>query len=273
MGKTRTIVINARPQQVFDYLCDFNKHGEWNGDPDDTDSELPKGSVRVGTVVKRWHTRLEHRNGGSVEDVVINRQESVTHLVPNQLLGIEASVYRHEFTGAELRTAYTLYFALQPAEFGTQLTIQHTDTYLSLGEILNHLIRLPLLPFRLHPHGKMLYGILEKIKYRVEREQGLRSQMIGNIGSVPIAGGNKMPGFSFGSTYSVDRSREITCDQCDLKFAPLKDFSIRSMMFRSLLIFPGRRYFRRHFVCPGCGAELYHKMEQFKAGVRGPLEY
>ena len=73
-----------------------------------------------------------------------------------------------------------------------------------------------------------------------------------------------MPGFSYGNTYSIDRNREITCDQCDLKFAPLKDFSMKSLMLRSLLIFSGLRYYRGHFVCPICGAELHHKMEEFK---------
>ncbi len=50
------VVIGAPPQQVFNYLADMTRHGEWNHEPDFKVTARPAGPPAAGSVFRREKT-------------------------------------------------------------------------------------------------------------------------------------------------------------------------------------------------------------------------
>ena len=90
IGKYRTVV-NANPEEVFAYVSDISRHGEWSANPL-TVEEASEGPVAVG---KKYRT-LAQFMGGEVEADV-----EVTEYEPNSLFAFKlkdsSGAHVHEF--------------------------------------------------------------------------------------------------------------------------------------------------------------------------------
>ena len=95
------VVIGAPPQEVFNYLADMARHGEWNGEPDFMVTTRPEGRLGVGSVCRREKTGVMRgpliiRGGMSDNPLRIVKTMTITSYDPYYSLGIET---RNSYNG------------------------------------------------------------------------------------------------------------------------------------------------------------------------------
>ena len=117
-------VIGAPPQQVFDYLADMTRHGEWNPDEGFRVTAQPEGLPGVGSIFIRERTGesqgpLAIRPGpGPASSVTVTLITAITVYQPHGALTFET---RSSFNGL-LYSVERTSFELQPAEEGAWVT-------------------------------------------------------------------------------------------------------------------------------------------------------
>ena len=116
--------IDAPPQQVFDYLADMTRHGEWNPDDGFRVTAPPEGQPCLGSVFSRERTGesqgpLAIRPGpGPASSVTVTLVTAITVYQPHGALTFET---RASFNGL-LYSIERMSFELQPAQGGTWVT-------------------------------------------------------------------------------------------------------------------------------------------------------
>ena len=88
----RHVVVNAPPEEVFNYLADFTRHHEWGGLPAKL-RQTSKGPVGLGTIFKgSISRRVSSGYGYSAGRETIEVQEIVRALVPNKRVAFQRKV-------------------------------------------------------------------------------------------------------------------------------------------------------------------------------------
>ena len=117
-------VIGAPPQQVFEYLADMTRHGEWNPDTGFQVTARPEGQPGVGSVFLRERTGesqgpLAIRPGpGPASSVTVTLLTVITVYSPHDALTFETRVSYNGLLYSLERTS----FELQPAPEGSWVT-------------------------------------------------------------------------------------------------------------------------------------------------------
>jgi uncharacterized membrane protein len=120
-----SIIIDCPAAEVFAGLTDFGKWPLWQGGLVSVD-QMSAGPLQVGSQLRQT------RKGGSPTESVIE----VTHLVPNQMLGLKSPGRPLSWQGA---------FTLEPVDDVTRLSLQFELRAAGLaGFISNLIIRLTL---------------------------------------------------------------------------------------------------------------------------------
>ena len=114
-------VIGAPPQQVFEYLADMTRHGEWNPEEGFRVTALPEGQPGVGSVFRRERTGesqgpLAIRPGpGPASSVTVTLITVITVYSPHDALTFETRVSYNGLLYSLERTS----FELQPVPEGS----------------------------------------------------------------------------------------------------------------------------------------------------------
>ena len=115
MSKT-SIVVNAPVDKVFNYIIDFRRHVEWDGDWDLPFRRISEGPITVGFTCDRQGTRKYDKAGGGGSVRVVTKVVTKTHRVaefsPGERVTFEVtkterdigSDYYHPHLGACLRS-------------------------------------------------------------------------------------------------------------------------------------------------------------------------
>lgn len=143
----RKTVINVPTPDVFNYLIDFSRHGEWDGYPDlRPNNPVPIKPINAAFIFNRLGSKKALESTGPVGFKVIqepiSKEVRVTDFIPNSRL---------EFISIQTgRIDEIVYFELQPVEGGTLVTkgvkVASTWEFLRSG-IYQYTVVLLLYPF------------------------------------------------------------------------------------------------------------------------------
>ena len=121
MGKLkRNIIINRPPAEVFAGLTNFGTWPLWQGGLVSVD-QISAGPLQIGSQVRQIR-----KSGNPTESLM-----EVTHLVPNQMLGLKSPGRPLAWQGA---------FTLEPVDGGTQFTLQFEIQATGLVGLISDLI-------------------------------------------------------------------------------------------------------------------------------------
>ena len=117
-------VIGAPPQQVFEYLADMTRHGEWNPDDGFRVTAQPEGRPGLGSVFSREKNGVMRgpliiRGGMSDNPVRVVRVMTITAYQPHAELAFET---RNSFNGL-LHSVETMSFNFFEEPEGTRVTM------------------------------------------------------------------------------------------------------------------------------------------------------
>ncbi len=98
-----SVLINVRPDKVFDYVSDLTRHGEWSSDPVQI-TALTSGKVRVGS---------RYRSTAQSHGVTFNTDLEVTEWNPPSQFG---------FQGEDATAKFSHLFTFRPYNDGTLVT-------------------------------------------------------------------------------------------------------------------------------------------------------
>src|SRR5262245_54701013 len=135
--------IGARPEDVFAYVADLTRHGEWSADPLRVEALTP-GPIAVGS---------RYRSTAHVQGRPIEAELRVTEHQPPS---------RFAFVATDITGAYEHQFTFRPHEDGTRVE-RNISASLSLPQRLLFLV---VYPFRKLPNTK---AALSKLKVRLEQ--------------------------------------------------------------------------------------------------------
>ena len=108
------VVIDAPVQQVFEYLADMTRHGEWNPEDGFRTTAQPEGQPGVGSVLRRERTGesqgpLAIRPGpGPASSVTITLSTAITVYQPHGALTFETRVSYNGLLYSIERTSFEL---------------------------------------------------------------------------------------------------------------------------------------------------------------------
>ena len=114
------IIINRPPAEVFAGLTNFGQWPRWQGGLVSVDQISPS-PLQVGSQVRQIR-----ESGNPTESLM-----EVTHLVPDQLLGLKSPGHPLSWQSA---------FSLEPVDRGTQLTLQFEVQASGLAGLISDLI-------------------------------------------------------------------------------------------------------------------------------------
>ena len=118
-------VIGAPPQQVFNYLADMTRHGEWNPEEGFRVTAQPEGQPGVGSVFRRERTGemqgpLILRGGmGAESRATMVKITSITVYQPHRELVFETS---NSYNGL-LHSVETMFFSFSEEPEGTKVAM------------------------------------------------------------------------------------------------------------------------------------------------------
>ena len=185
---TDSKVINNPVRDVYDYLADFGRHGEW--DQDAKSFQGPPGAVELGTTFQRVDV-CDTVTGGALGTAQIRS----TKVIVREVTYLERDRWlEYKITGENGWMHRIEYFGLEPTLEGTRLTKGTDLMYPSLRRNLLWLVALlvPLLwPFvilNLLWLPSIILGIklghkekLGRIRARLEAGQGLNTSGLPNV--------------------------------------------------------------------------------------------
>ena len=128
MGKTfllsrKRVVIDSPPEQVFDYLSDMSRHGEWNPEEGFTVTLTPSGPAEVGSVSQRERNEYFQGplvpGGSTVRPVSVVKKVTLTALRPQRELVFETE---NRYNGL-LHSAERVSFGFEPDGRATLVTM------------------------------------------------------------------------------------------------------------------------------------------------------
>ncbi len=117
-------VISAPPQQVFDYLADMTRHGEWNPEPHFEATARPQDPVGVGSLFSRERTGemqgpLILRGGMGEPRVTMVKITSIAVYLPHNELVFQT---RNSYNGL-LHSVETTSFSFSQEPDGTRVAM------------------------------------------------------------------------------------------------------------------------------------------------------
>ncbi|MFQ6026527.1 MAG: SRPBCC domain-containing protein [Dehalococcoidia bacterium] len=136
-GSKRQIVINAPPEQVFQYLVDFSRHHEWNGEeahPLRPTQNIPLG---VGSTFAASWTKTTTGEYGQKGLKTFELEETITDIIPNTRLTLRLNWTDH--------LASLISLEIESVDGGTKVTVV-TDEIMTWWAWLFWLIFLPFWP-------------------------------------------------------------------------------------------------------------------------------
>ncbi len=118
------LTIEAPPRNVFNFLADMTRHGEWNGEPDFVVTARPEGRPGIGSVCRREKTGVMRgpliiRGGMSDNPVKVVKTTIITAYDPFRALALET---RNSYNGL-LVSIDRVSFDFQQEKEGTRVTM------------------------------------------------------------------------------------------------------------------------------------------------------